>query len=198
MGLRLATSMAWFWDPRGYWAEGRQWIEAALAHPGAQGRTIERGAALSSAGCLIAYCIGDYASARPVLEESLAIAEELGDQSLLIGTLIDLANLALRRDDLDTAQIFTDRALVLSRQTGDRCAIAAGLSSMAGIARHRGEREKERRFLDESLAIYRELGGNLDMSVCLERIDLALAEGDQSTAQSLGREALAQARGLGY
>src|SRR3989304_1019049 len=51
-GLRLAGALGHFWFVRGYWSEGREWLERTLAKAGSGGST--RAKALYRAG-FIAY-----------------------------------------------------------------------------------------------------------------------------------------------
>jgi predicted ATPase len=58
VGLRLAAAMAMPWHIRGYWREGQQWLEAALARV-AEAPGLVRAKALNGAGWL-AWDQGDY------------------------------------------------------------------------------------------------------------------------------------------
>jgi tetratricopeptide (TPR) repeat protein len=74
---RLVTALTWFWDFRGYWTEAPLWFQRALAL-GLGHRTQERARALIAMGFF--HVIKDeYESARAVLDEGLAICNELGD-----------------------------------------------------------------------------------------------------------------------
>jgi predicted ATPase/DNA-binding CsgD family transcriptional regulator len=76
-GLRLARALGWLWWRRGYYAEGRRWLEEALARaPEAQASVRTR--ALVAAGAILTVQ-GDVARARAVLEEGLALAQQQQD-----------------------------------------------------------------------------------------------------------------------
>ena len=76
-GVRLVGWLAWFWFYRNHWAEGRGWLERALAWS-AGDRTIERVRVLNMAAHFSRFH-GDLAQAMVWAEESLAIADEIGD-----------------------------------------------------------------------------------------------------------------------
>src|SRR5262249_4631736 len=76
--LRLAGALASFWDVRGYFTEGRAHLAAALSRGGAVEAAV-RAKALHAEGQLSARQ-GDYVQARSLLEEGLAISQELGDR----------------------------------------------------------------------------------------------------------------------
>jgi hypothetical protein len=90
-----------FWQTRGHVSEGRQRFAAALSRPGAaapapeQPPTKARADALNGAGNLAAFQ-GDFASARSLFEESLAIHSELGDKR---GSALSLMNLGIVASD---------------------------------------------------------------------------------------------------
>src|SRR5262249_44793110 len=79
--LRICAAVGWFWGIRGYWTEGRAWLERALdgTGDGALARTPVRMHALQGAGWL-AHVQNDGNSARKLLEESLSIARQVRDQ----------------------------------------------------------------------------------------------------------------------
>src|SRR5579871_5032422 len=94
-GLRLAGALGRFWEVRGYMTEGRRYLAEALGREEGAGRTPERARALNCAGVL-AHRQGDYASARSLTEESLAIRRELGDR---LGIAYSLNNLGILAKD---------------------------------------------------------------------------------------------------
>jgi tetratricopeptide (TPR) repeat protein len=176
-GLRMAGALGRFWDIRGHWAEGRGWLAGALAHPAAQACTLARGWALARAGGLAAWPYADFEAARLLWEESLAIAEELGDQNLRSYSLVELGQMARERGDRETARVLFEKSLAVAREGGNKGQIAAALSLLAGLARGQGDTGTARVLLDESLALVRETGNKYMTRVFMGRIFLALSEG---------------------
>jgi DNA-binding CsgD family transcriptional regulator/tetratricopeptide (TPR) repeat protein len=89
-GLRLAAALGYFWYVRGYHMEGRRWLEEALARaPQAveweeEARVGERVNAAARTRALVAVgplliAQAEYARARAVLQEALALAERRQD-----------------------------------------------------------------------------------------------------------------------
>jgi predicted ATPase/DNA-binding CsgD family transcriptional regulator/DNA-binding XRE family transcriptional regulator len=77
-GLRLAAALGYFWGQRGYHAEGRRWLEEALARaPQAEGGE-EADLAVRTRALVLVGAIrtwqGEFAQARATLEEALALA----------------------------------------------------------------------------------------------------------------------------
>src|SRR5262245_29420518 len=77
LGLRFVGVLAWFWWLHGHLREGRRWLETVLA-ASRDVKTRLRVRALNGLGLLM-YWLGDIET--PVLEENLALARELEDQS---------------------------------------------------------------------------------------------------------------------
>src|SRR5260370_27241988 len=75
--LHFCGALWWFWRLRGYWSEGRRWLEAALRLPQARGSTVARARALWAAGDLAYYQDGNQ-TARSLLEESVSLCRALG------------------------------------------------------------------------------------------------------------------------
>jgi hypothetical protein len=88
-GLRLAASVWRFWAGRGYFGEGRGWLEGLLSAARAVTPAV-RAKALNGAGVL-AYLQGDYVRAKALYEESLVIRRELGDRSGIASSVEALA-----------------------------------------------------------------------------------------------------------
>ncbi|HEX6655691.1 MAG TPA: LuxR C-terminal-related transcriptional regulator [Candidatus Limnocylindria bacterium] len=83
-GLRLAAALGYFWGQRGYHAEGRHWLEEALARaPQRVEGGEEADAAVRTRALLVVGAIrtwqGEYARAQATLEEALALAERRQD-----------------------------------------------------------------------------------------------------------------------
>jgi tetratricopeptide (TPR) repeat protein len=131
--LRLSGALWRFWRLRGYLAEGRRWYAAALAHPAAGERTATRAAALGGAGSL-AWAQSDYAAARALHEESLAIRRELGDRLGVAASLNNLGDVELARGDYAAAQVLYKQSLAIVQELGYRAGIAFALEGWASAA----------------------------------------------------------------
>jgi predicted ATPase/DNA-binding CsgD family transcriptional regulator/transcriptional regulator with XRE-family HTH domain len=86
-GLRLAGALGYFWYVRGYHTEGRRWLEKGLAlAPHREGGTgtdsAARTRALIASGPLL-MVQAEYAPAREVLKEALALARQRQDPTAI-------------------------------------------------------------------------------------------------------------------
>jgi predicted ATPase/DNA-binding CsgD family transcriptional regulator/transcriptional regulator with XRE-family HTH domain len=97
--LRLASALGWFWTFRGYHVEGVRWLEEALDRapaegPGSGADVAVRTRALLAAGGLL-NLQGEFARARAVLGEGLALAERQRDPVAAATALAYLGNSAV-------------------------------------------------------------------------------------------------------
>jgi predicted ATPase/DNA-binding XRE family transcriptional regulator len=195
LGLRFGVALWWFWEIRGYFHEGRRWLEGMLAQ--APARTLLRASALNGAGALV-YDQGDYAAARMFHEESLALRRELGDQRGIAGSLNNLGNVAKDQGEHATARALYEESLAVIRELGDRWGIAIILNNLGNVAKDQGEHATARAFHEESLAIQREVGDQRSIATSLHALgEVALAQGDDEPAAALFEESLSGFRELG-
>lgn len=194
--LRMATALARFWQIRGYWTEGRRWLEAALAHsadapPDLQGRALSRAAVL-------AQFQGDYAQARALTEQSLALQRSLGDHAGMAASLSTQGNIAYHQGDYRAAEQLHMESLTHAEAAGDKAAMAAAFVNLAIVADHEGEFEKAAALCKESLRLFREVGDKRGAAYALSILGtLASDQADYATAQPLFEESLALNRHLG-
>jgi len=198
VGLRLAAALRNFWRFRGRHREGRAWLEAALARPGAEARTAPRAAALGVAGQL-ARALGDRAAARARLEESAALCRELGDARGLGQALAQLGHLTTP-GDATAARALLEEAVALARAAGDRPGLALALRFLGNLEAPRRAAPggpSPRSPLEESAALCRELGDGWGLGVALTGLaGRALRGGDQRAARAYLEEALAHRRAV--
>ena len=193
--LRLAGGLWRFWEVRGHLAEGRGWLERALAAGGAAPRM--RATALNGAGNL-AWAQGDLARADELHAAALALRRELGDAGGVAASLSNLGLVAHVRGDLARAAALYDEALALDRERGDRAGIAGTLNNLADVARIRGQLGRAAALWAEALALRRELGDKRGVAAALDNLGLAVgAQGDLGRAAALHTEAVALQREVG-
>jgi predicted ATPase/DNA-binding SARP family transcriptional activator len=134
--LRLATSLWRFWLSRGYFAEGRRWLSAALEAEPAPTALRARG--------LIAIAVLDmrYASSTDRLEKVAAevvdIHQTLDDEVGFAQALHLTAVLLWTAHRVDAAEEQLDRACVLSRELGAHHLLAAATHTRGVLALGQG------------------------------------------------------------
>jgi hypothetical protein len=98
-----------FWELRGHFDEGRSRTAGLLVAADPERRTAARGAALNGGG-VPAYRQGDYAAARALQGESLAIRRELGDRRGIALSLEGAASVAAATGEARRAARLWDAA----------------------------------------------------------------------------------------
>jgi non-specific serine/threonine protein kinase len=168
LALRLAAAMPRYIGARGHLNECQRWLESALALNEPVAAPV-RARALRLAGH-IAWVRGEYAPARTLGEESLAVYRGLGDQSGVAQVLLDLGHVAQHQEDRDQATAHYQESLATCREIGDAVGAAAALNGMAVLARNRGDLEGARALGEGGLGIYRELGDTRSVALCLNNL----------------------------
>ena len=194
-GLLLAADLFFLWWIRGYFAEGQRRYRAALERPGAQARTAARAKALSRAGGLVSVH-GDAASARPLFEEGLAIARELGDRKAEANLLCNLGDISTESDP-PAARAALEQSLAIHREIGNLSGIAHSSLLLGNVALRQDRPEEAQALYAESLSLNRALGNPQKTGHalwCLARC--AIGRGDYAQARALLEECVALFREL--
>jgi DNA-binding CsgD family transcriptional regulator/tetratricopeptide (TPR) repeat protein len=179
-----------FWFHHSHWAEGRRWLERALAI-GPATPSPERAKALAGAGHL-SWALSDYATARTRLEESMSVSREVADDRGLAYAALCLAWPIFVQGDYAAAGALATESLVRFRALDDRWGIVAATCSLGNTMM---DASRSRPLFEGSLASAREMGdvwGIARASLCLG--ELARAEGDYDGAAALYEEALRLSR----
>jgi tetratricopeptide (TPR) repeat protein len=187
----LVAGIVWpYWVARGHLAEGRAWLTELLERTPARPVTFERTQALYGAGVL-AFLQGDADSARPLLEESLGGARELGDHRLEADALIGLARVAIvERDPARMEQRARESATAAEAGSDER--------RLGTALHHVAEGLRRQRRFDEALPVYREaielhrsLGDRRSVALELHNLGHAAKQmGDSATAAERFRNSL--------
>ncbi len=205
MAQRIAGALQPFWLTRGYWSEGRRWLEESLAmDPGATLAPAVRAKTLYGAGILTRFQ-GDFARARMLLEQSLTSYRALADKTGVLMTLVELSRITAFQDDQTAKKAFLAEAASLLETLPDTVVKAYAYSEMAiGMVdfsvsaiqllpeamRYLAESERINRALNNptglALALIRQASGALfegDYTLMASRLDeaerLALELGDE-------------------
>ncbi len=193
-GLRLAGSLRQFWLVRGYWTEGRQWLETLLATGG--GAAPVRAKALSASATL-AQAQGDYERAVALGQESLAIEQSLGDRRGIADCLRILGNVMFERGNFREARALHEESRAYGHEAGDRYAIASALVNLANVTAHEGDYARAMALCEESLVLFRALEDKRGTAFALYMLGiLVIDQGDYTAARTRVEESLAIRREL--
>jgi predicted ATPase/DNA-binding XRE family transcriptional regulator len=196
--FRLAAALERFWYIRGYFTEGRMWIETILERASNDGPTLDRGDVHSALGHVV-WSQGNRQRARALYKESLAIFRALGNKEGIARALHGLGSEARDRGDYAKARRYYEESLTLRRELGDTRGVSVTLAFLGAIAHFQGATEEAKSKLEESLAISRKINSKHNTSNALNILaTIALDEGDLTQATALLEESLQIARELGW
>ncbi len=196
-GLRLGAALFQFWETREYLNEGRDWLGKLLRIPAAAAPGKARARALFAAAVL-AGAQRDYASADTLLQQSLAIARDLGDQRGVAVSLNALAVYARDAGRLAASRSLFEESLQLWREVGDQEAVARALSNLASVAKLQREYARAHALYQECLTIFQQIGDRTSYAWSLNHQgDVARDQGDYLAARRFYQESLATFREVG-
>jgi len=197
LAMRLCGALYWFWNIHGYYREGRNFLERALA-------VRERVAAhvqvkVLYAATELAITQDDFERAEALCRESVTLSRELGDTTGKATALFQLGFIAWARCRYTEACAQLEAAVALFQELGDTWSRARSLAYLARVFSAQGNYGRARALAEESLELSRALGnkGRIAIALCeLARVRF-LAQDDFAHAQALAEQSLAFFRELG-
>ncbi|MBA2556625.1 MAG: AAA family ATPase [Chloroflexi bacterium] len=187
-GARLAGALARYWVYSASLAEGRDWVEHALAAP-ALPEPI-RARALFAAGWL-AKDGNDPGAAESYLTEAAAAARAVGDMRTLVHAQGLLGELVLAHGDVTRAWALQAGAQAASEALGEPSITAVTIVQLGRIAFGLGDLARAQAYLQDAVAAHRVSGSTLAIAVaqaCLGEV--LLARGDEAAAARQFRDAI--------
>jgi tetratricopeptide (TPR) repeat protein len=186
LALGLGGALWWFWSLRGYYGEGRRWLEGALAMD-VRGSIESRAMALAGVGAL-ATDQGDLDRAEEASAEGLELLEggasERADAKPYL--LLNLGHVDLEREEHDKATMAFEESLALSRKLGLGRWVASSVMSLATVSHKQGDLERATELYEEGIDLFREQGDRLGLAMCLSNLGLVMySRGDIGRAIEL-------------
>jgi tetratricopeptide (TPR) repeat protein len=194
-----AAALYPFWRVRGHMAEGRRRLEAVLGvvAPGAAHDAL-RIKALNGLGAM-RWSQADYAGARTVLNEALALARAADDYDGQLRALDMLGLIAWRQGEYAPARALFEEALALGRAHLDVAMTTHVLGSLALVAQEMEDYDLAGRLHAECLAFELQNGDRQSAGITLNYMgEIARLQGDLEEAARLYAESLALLREIGY
>jgi predicted ATPase/transcriptional regulator with XRE-family HTH domain len=174
--LRLATALGYFWEVRGYTAEGRRWLEEALARaPEAAPGLRARG--LSWLGFLLIWSADEQDYPTAALTEALELARAVQDRETIARSLMHLGVLDHLIKKWDQSRCALDEAMIYWREAGNSWGIASTLLYLGGIALRQQDYQEATRLLRDSLDRFRAM--NDESALLWVLFSLAYTTGEQ-------------------
>jgi ATP/maltotriose-dependent transcriptional regulator MalT len=195
--LRIAGALVRFWSGRNHLAEGREWLQGALARPEAGAPTTLRTKALYAAS-MIADNQGDYDAVRAYCRESLTIQQKLHDPLNMSSRYILLAKAASNEGEFEEARSLLEEGLEVARDANDAHGIAHCLNGLGELERLQDHYDAARERYEECLQLFRQLGNINGIGFSLHNLAHVYMHAEEyERANAVLDEALALYKGLG-
>jgi predicted ATPase/DNA-binding SARP family transcriptional activator len=174
---RLGIALWRFWDIRGYYVEGMEWLARLAALPGA---TTHQAQLFYGRG-MLARRAGKLTVAQEALNISLVLYRHLEEPRGIASALRGLGFVAYFRGERAAARLYLDEALTLFRQLDDLDGIAVTLENLGYICE---DPQEEHLLYEESLRLRRRSGNLRGITLSLNALTVnAIANGDLSAAR---------------
>jgi predicted ATPase/DNA-binding SARP family transcriptional activator len=193
-GLAIAAGVWWYWWVTGQMAEGRMWLDRALAT--GRGPTALRGAALRAAASL-ARSGGDFATARRHGEDCLEVYRTLDDPAGTAAALNGLAITCQALGDFETSLRHGYASLDRASAAGNTRGTAVSRNTVAGTLRCMGRLDEAETLFTEALDGFRAAGDRRGSAAALTNLAIvARRRGDPAGSRRLALDSLAGYREL--
>ncbi len=185
VAFQLGAALRSFWQVRGYFREGRTFLERVLVQSKGSLPSL-RATALNDA-VLLAVSQGEHAWGEALCQENLEQCRELGDGAAVARTLYLLGWLALLKGNLAAAHARLSESLVLFREAGDKGGSLVSLFWVGVVVTSQGEYPRARTVFEQTLAMQRELGNKRGIAWSLFHLAWVffLAQSNLTTVPSL-------------
>jgi predicted ATPase/DNA-binding CsgD family transcriptional regulator len=195
VALRLGSAMRSYWQVRGYFREGRGFLEQALAH--SLGSHARLRAQVLNEAVHLAISQGDFAWGEALCQENLVRCRELGDNSAISRALYLLGVSACWQGNLTRASSLISESLAHSQEVGDQGGTLMALHFGGYVANSMGEYARALAVLEQVLAIQRKLANKrgiawplvvLADTLFLSQQDATMADASLTEAEALFQE----------
>ncbi len=157
IGQRLGVALGPFWEVRGYWQEGRSWLESFLKQ--GQPTDVEKQLNIRISRWLgqLIWLQGNREEPISLLKESLAQCRKHNDKLNMADILQVLGRMYIALQELGQATALLEESLVLYRELRNKLGIATVLRELGWVYTIvRGEHDKAWEMCQESLTLCKE------------------------------------------
>ena len=196
IAAQIGVALKRFWEVHNHFGEGRRWLREILTRSEGLAPSL-KAKVLNAAGAL-ALAQSDYDDAFSLLDGSLELQRDLGDDLGVASALNNLGMVALSINRSEQAIPFFEEGLSLLRKIGDMGRIATMLGNFAMVMNLQGDSDRAVELLNESLVLRRELGNRWGVAAALGNLaEISRAQGNYERAREAYVEAVVLLNDLG-
>ena len=193
--FRLGDALWHFWYIRSYLQEGCHWLEQIVALEGSQS-PLTYATALRSYGVLLGVQAA-YTDAIPYFEQSVTLARQLNDDTLLASALNGLGGVVVNQGAYTRAINHFEECLALTGASHNRLGMANVLGNLGLVLMSQGDFDQALERYQASKMIHQELSNQNGVTKALLNLGIvAWLQNDYHKADQLLSEALLMARDL--
>lgn len=186
--LRLTGALWMYWDVRGYFQEGVQWCERALAASDAENSA--RAQTLCGAGGFVAR-LGDIERTITLCQEVLTLARKIGDTRSAAEALLGMGFFSLYVGNTERADEMLPQALTLYQALGDAGDLGRAQGPFAHRALTQGDYARAAELYATSLELFRQVGDLREIAGALNNLaSVVKTRGELLRARAYAQEAL--------
>jgi len=189
--LKLAGTMGYFWEIRGYWTEGVSILESLVKR---YGNSIKSKDYIKVYGWLgrLTHLQGKPEKSISILKDCLSLAREIGDSRCEADTLYKLSLAVSMQGNLSEEEKLAQKSLEKFKEAEYTPGVAEVLQHLSLLYYQKGYYKKAQNYSNQSLKIFRELNDRWGMSRALWRLGLvARSVGSYDKAMDMIDEYLA-------
>ena len=195
--VRLAVAARWYWVLKGQLSEGRRVFDGVIARTAGAPSEVRARALVHAA--IFAFRQGDNRLAETLLQESLDLYRELGDEEGIARSTAELGGVAIAEEDLDRAAALYEECIPLLRNQGNLSRLAVAFGNLGTIAHMRGDYATAVDHYGEAIDAARSASDDDGIAVNLHNLGRSeIARGRPDEGLEALRESLVIGRRLGY
>jgi predicted ATPase/class 3 adenylate cyclase len=203
LGLRLGSALWLFWDTRGYFREGREWLDdlLALAHVAVAPMPPVARRALANVLDGAARMRGRFSEFSQAIEfhrRGLAVWRELHDKRGIAESLNNLGDVMHQCGDRAGAKPLIEESLALFQELSDKRGTAHALINLAAVFGDEGDTNRARALYEESVPLFEAIEDWRGLAHSLDNLGGILSrQGDFARAAILYDRSLQLAEEIG-
>jgi predicted ATPase len=173
IGMDVCSHLLWYWYLRGRHIEGRRVSETMLQRLDKESDTVPRGSILLGAGAL-AWCQGDFVTARSFLEESVGVLRRVGTARDLAFPLTMIGATLASQQDYRGASAAYEESIAAARESRDQWTEAFASSWLGDIYLLTNDLDTARKLQEGSLDLFGRLGDDWGRAMVLHALAVVL------------------------